>query len=231
MAEITLNFSPPPQTGIVALNVYESASPDGPWVKIDRTTAIGEAPNYINRYTTELATTGEDWFAITWEDDSAVETPKSTPVKGGSSEIMASLADINANLDGEIIQATPDNSAIVQISVARIIRGYLSRVFSNAILLSWNKPTNTPEIVREIAGKLIASQVYFNKAATQSLEVTDDNFAQRKYNEAMTLLRQILSGEIVIPDETYDLESGLSNLDFFPVDDTDRSFTKGLQLY
>lgn len=142
-------------------------------------------------------------------------------------EILASLDDVNANLDGKVIVATDENTEFVQVSVARVVRAYLSRVIDNLTLYSWKTPENTPEIITEIAAKLIASQLYMNKAATTSLGVDDKSFAQRKYDEAIALLEQIVSGGIIIPGVIETPTEGMSDLDFFPIDNTDQAFTMG----
>lgn len=146
-------------------------------------------------------------------------------------EILASLDDINANLpsDSEVptVVATDDNTALIQISVARIVRGCLSRVLDPITLASWGTPETTPDTIREIAGKLIASQLYFNKTAEQSTVIEDNSFAQRRYDEAIALLNQIIAGTIVIPNIPVISTEGLTLDDGFPIDDTDRAFTMG----
>jgi len=149
-------------------------------------------------------------------------------------ELLASLDDINAHLPSDegdpVVEATDENTNLLQISVARVIRGNLSTVLSTATLLSWDSPEDTPEYIREIAGMLIASQLYFNETAKQSLIIDDDSVAQRKYNEAMAMLNAIVAGNVVIPDVAAETGGDLSDLDFFPVDDTGRAFTIGMEL-
>lgn len=139
-------------------------------------------------------------------------------------QILASLDDINANLPAELGLATDDNTALLQVSVARVVRGYLSRVVENAVLQSWDSPEDTPEIVREAAGKMIAAMFYFNNTAATTTELSDSSFAQRRYNEAIALLDSIIAGEIPITGVVTDTEA-MSDLDYFPIDDTDRAFT------
>lgn len=145
-------------------------------------------------------------------------------------EILASLDDINGNLDGEQWVADDDNTALLQISVARIIRGYLSRVIDNGILLGWNAPETTPELIREAAGKIIAAQLYFNFTAKTSSEITENSFAQKRYDEGMAILTSISEGTTIIPDLVLVNIESMSTLDFFPVDDTDRAFRLGMEL-
>lgn len=146
-------------------------------------------------------------------------------------QILASIDDINANLPSDdtlpTVVADEDNTGLLQISVARVVRGYLSRVIDNITIQSWLNPETTPEIIREIAGKLIASSLFFNQESKTSLEITKDSFAQKRYDEAIALLNQIITGEIIIDGVTTSGTSDMSDLDYFPVDDTDRAFTRG----
>lgn len=143
--------------------------------------------------------------------------------------MYASLDDINANLDGQTVLADDDNTEYIHISVERIIRGYLSRIVDNVTLFSWETPGGTPEIIREIAGKLIASRLYIDKMSGQTFTIEDNHYAQKLYDEAMSLLNQIVSGVITIPS-VVETPEGLTTLDFFPVDDTDKAFTSGMEL-
>lgn len=144
--------------------------------------------------------------------------------------MYANLDDINANLDGQVVAADQDNTALIHISVERIIRGYLSRVVSNSTMFSWDDPDSTPEIIREIAGKLIASRLFFVRTLSTAITIDETHYAQRLYNEAIALLAQIVSGEIIIPNIIVEPVGQLDDLDFFPVDDTDRAFTVGMEL-
>lgn len=233
--DVTLRFIPPDETDLAALCIFESATGDAPFIQIDRTIDIGAYPDWINQFTTTNATDKNDWFSIAWEDSSGNVGDLSAPVQGGTdkSAIMASLSDINAHLpndvDVKVVVANPQNTAILQISVARSIRGYLSRVIDNATLLSWTSPEATPDTIREIAARLIAAQLYFNKNAEQSLTIEDNSFAQKKYDEAIAMLQQIIDGSIDLPTITIENE-GLTLLDAWPIDNTNRAFSMDLQL-
>lgn len=150
-------------------------------------------------------------------------------------EILASLDDINANLpsdDGSAVAiANEDNSALLQISVARVVRGYLTRVIDNGTLQGWSTPENTPELIREIAGKLIAAQLYFNQTAKTSVLVDKDSFSQKLYDEAVAMLQQIILGDIILAGVVTNATENLSDLDYWPNSPVDRSFTKGMTLY
>jgi hypothetical protein len=155
-----------------------------------------------------------------------------------TTEILASVDDINAELPSEspeaVAMATLDNTDLLQISVARVVRGYLGRLIPRETLMSWSSPDSTPDIIRVIAAKLIASSHYFNQTAKTSLDIDPNSFAQKRYDEAMALLNGILDGSVIIDDGTGggDLitSDNLTDLDFFPVDETDRAFTLGMEL-
>jgi hypothetical protein len=151
-------------------------------------------------------------------------------------EILASIDDVNANLPSEenvVIEATDLNTSLIQISVARIVRGNLSRVIAVETLSSWVNPDVTPEIIREIASKLIASQLYFSESAKSSLNIDPDSFAQKLYDEAMLLINGIVAGTIAVEGEggvITDDTASMGELDFWPIDDTGRAFSMGMEL-
>lgn len=236
MADVTLRFIPPDEPDMAALRVYEGVSSGGSFSQIERTTAIGGYPQYITKYTTTMASDNSHWFTIAWEDESGTVGAQSTPVQGGTSpnEIMASVGDINANLpadyDSPVVIADGVNTALLQISVARVIRGYLSRVIDNGTLLSWTTPAETPEIIREVAGKLIASQLYINEIAKKTSTIPSGSVAQNLYDQAIAILQQIIIGDILIDGVTADATGDMTTADFFPIDDTDRAFTLGMNM-
>jgi hypothetical protein len=149
-------------------------------------------------------------------------------------EILASIDDINANLPSidnvPVVEATSENADLIQVSVARVVRGYLSSAVDGATLMSWVDPDSTPDIVREVAAMLIAAQVYFNFAARTSLTLEDTNFAQKLYDKAILILDKILAGLIIIGDEVPVVTEAMTADDFWPVDDTDRAFTMSMEL-
>jgi hypothetical protein len=155
-------------------------------------------------------------------------------------EILANVDDINANLpseapggssaSGAVVVADDSNTALLQISVARVVRAYLSGVVSSLTLNSWVNPDVTPDPVREAAAKLIASQLYFNKIARSSATIDERHFSQKRYDEAMAILDKIVDGTIVLEDVPVEVVGELSILDGFPIDDTDRAFTVGMEL-
>ena len=219
------------------VRINEGNSETGPWTVIDTQPIVAATdpsdPLPIS-FTTDNANMqpGVGWYKIQLIDVAANIREYDPIFFPATTEILASLDDVNGNLDGEVIEATADNSNLVQISVARVVRGYLAALVDAPTLMSWNTPETTPDIIREIAAKLIASQVYFNLASRQSIAWTTDNFAQHLYDEAMKLLQGIIDGEIPIglPGEVPPSSPNMSDADYFPIDDTDRAFTVGMIL-
>lgn len=156
-------------------------------------------------------------------------------------EILASVDDINAELPGIetggttsgypfVVEATAENTGLIQISVARVVRAYLSGVVDSVELMSWDQPNDTPETIRVIAAKLIAAQLYFNHASRTTVVIDENSFAQKRYNEALEMLNKIVTGEIKIGEEAPTETINMDAEDFHPQDDTDRAFTMGMQL-
>jgi len=156
-------------------------------------------------------------------------------------EILASTEDINAELPSRetggttsgypvVVEATAENTGMLQVSVARVVRGYLSRVLDGATLMSWDEPTDTPEVIRVIAAKMIAAQLYFNSASRTSLTIDERSFSQIRYDEAMAMLNAIIAGEIILVEAPPVATAAMDAEDHFPVDDTDRAFTMGMKL-
>jgi|SRR5215471_793981 len=221
-----------------SLRIFESNSKDGPWSLIDTiqiTHATDPSDPEPLDFSTENATLapGAAWYYIEISDadgDRSGYEPRFNP-NVDDVEILASTDDVNGNLDGEVIEATPDNTALIQLSVARVVRGYLAALVDAATLMAWDSPEATPDIIREIAAKLIAAQLYFVMAARQSFMIDDHNYGQRLYDEAMKMLQGIIDGTIPLPPDIVPPGEGtmnMSGLDFFPVDATDRAFSMGM---
>ena len=149
-------------------------------------------------------------------------------------EILASLDDINSYLpsidEDVVLEATSENSDLIQLSVSRVVRGYLSQVVDTTTLMSWDSPQDTPDIIREAASMLIASQIYINFISRTRITIEERNWAQLLYDRAIAILQGIVDGLIDVPGIDPGATSAMSELDFFPVDDTDRAFTMGMQL-
>lgn len=93
MASVPLRFLAPQDDDIAALRIYESPLETGSFSMIERVTSIGTYPNYIDEYTTTLASNVNDWFAIAWEDAAGVVGDMSIPVQGATQTLVFMLVD------------------------------------------------------------------------------------------------------------------------------------------
>src|SRR5215471_921844 len=213
--------------------INESAANTGPWTVID-TVDIDPGPDPAHpldvSFTTDNATLTEGWYLVEFMDaaNNVLETDPVLNATPESYEILAELNDINAHLDGTVVEADAQNTALIQVSVNRIVKAYLSRVVDYATMATWTTPETTPDTVREAASFLIASQLYYDQTAKSSTVIEPTHYAQWLYDHGIALLTGIVEGTIELPDTVpvTPLES-LSTLDYFPVDDTDRAFTMG----
>jgi hypothetical protein len=89
--EIPLTFVPPDVENLVSMMIWEGPSSDGPFVVIETVTDIGSYPTYIDNYTTDLASSPTDWFALTWEDDKGAETELTQAIQGGVHTLVAEI--------------------------------------------------------------------------------------------------------------------------------------------
>lgn len=117
--------------------------------------------------------------------------------------ILASIDDINTHLPVDKLDASAAGADVVaainlfEIDVNRLIKGYLSGVFNPTTLASWADPATTPQWIRQIAGRLIASFWY---ASRYSEDIpTESPYAQTLYTEAMSMLECVRTGEVIIP--------------------------------
>jgi len=90
---VALEFIPPDEPDLLALHVYESPAPDGNFIEIDVTQAIGSFPNWITRYTTDNATVVTDWFAIAWENQANALGDLSAPMQGGTTSLVSEIVN------------------------------------------------------------------------------------------------------------------------------------------
>jgi hypothetical protein len=151
-------------------------------------------------------------------------------------EILATVSDINASLpsedfdgSGAVVTATDENTALLQISVARVVRGFLSGVVDQETLMAWIEPDLTPEPVREAAAKMIAAQLFMQRVTRTTALIDERHYAQVLYDQAMAILNGIKDGTILL-EEVVVVGDSMSLFDFHPVDDTDRAFSMGMEL-
>lgn len=118
MTSVFLEFVPPMREGFVKLHIYESASLTDPLTLIETVEDIGTYPNYISSYSTDQATSRDDYFAIQWEDDKEVLTDVSTRVKGRTEtlpgQVMDRVRQRDSTLDAGVV-AQEAESAIEMV--------------------------------------------------------------------------------------------------------------------
>lgn len=232
--ELEPRFSPV-TTPWTEARVLEADAQAGTYNLID-TIALDSTPDPADPdpidFSTDNATLdpGMGWYKIQLRDAGGNTRDYEPVFNPAVVEILASLDDVNAHLDEVVIEATANNTNLVQISVARVVRGYLARIFDSAVLMGWSTPELTPPIIREVASMLIASRVYFAKAQAQNYEISNENFGQRMYDQAMAMLREIIAGDLPVDGEVPGAAGDLTMDDFFPIDDTDRAFTLDMEL-
>lgn len=151
-------------------------------------------------------------------------------------EILATVSDINASLpsedfdgSGAVVTATDENTALLQISVARVVRGFLSGAVPQEVTMAWIEPDLTPEPVREAAAKMIAAQLFMQRVTRTTALIDERHYAQVLYDQAMAILNGIKDGTILL-EEVVVVGDSMSLFDFHPVDDTDRAFSMGMEL-
>lgn len=101
---VRIDFVKPNEPDLAALRIYESANPDGPWDMIEEVSVT--YPNYPSYYTTQEASSVNDWFAISWVNIGDVESPLSQPVKPGEitavNELMRRMLLRDPSLNEEV---------------------------------------------------------------------------------------------------------------------------------
>lgn len=93
MASVFLQFAPPEREGFVKLHIYEAPDAVSALVEIEEVTAIGTYPDYIDSYSTDLAASATDWFAIRWEDNKGTLTAMSSRMQGGTTTLVGEVVN------------------------------------------------------------------------------------------------------------------------------------------
>lgn len=106
MASVAFKLIPPPTEDLLKLLIYEAPTALGSYVLIETVTPIGEYPEYIDNYTTNVATSATDWFAIKWEDTKGAQSALSSPIKGGTESVVDEVVDRVLQRDGALSRAT-----------------------------------------------------------------------------------------------------------------------------
>jgi hypothetical protein len=127
-------------------------------------------------------------------------------------ELLASNQDVNGFLPDDKLQATDSNSSIFQVDAVQLIRGQLASSFAPTILVGWDSPDDTPVLVRQIAARLIAAQIYKKAYSEERSQLPQ--YAQDIYDQAIEMLQQIRSGALIITDSDGNpIATDLLNLD------------------
>ena len=142
---------------------------------------------------------------------------------------LADIDDINQHLPSDRIALTDNTDEQLQIDAERVVKGYLSNVYSATTLASWNTPDETPGLIRSIAGRLIAAWFYANRVSGDVPQFAE--YAKQKYDEAIKYLEQIRSGDITLTEVAEEVTVGerFTTEDFYPndIDDPAPFFSVG----
>jgi hypothetical protein len=119
MASVYLNFVPPNDVpDLTKLHIYEAPAQNGPFSEIEAVTAIGTPGRYITDYTTELAVTATDWFAIQWENSKGALSTMSSAIQGGTTSVVSEVVD-------RVLLRDPSlNEQIVAQEAAAVVESY-----------------------------------------------------------------------------------------------------------
>lgn len=141
-------------------------------------------------------------------------------------ELLASNEDVNGFLPDDKLEATDANSSSFQVDAVQLIRGQLASSFTPTILVSWNSPANTPKLIRQIAARLIAAQIYKRTYSEERSQLPE--YAQDLYDQAIEMLTEIRSGNLLVLDDNGnpigDDALSLGAGDVWPNNDTEGPF-------
>lgn len=186
---VRIDFAPPQDDDIVALRVHEAAAVGGPYSQIERTTAIGTPPNYISRYTTDLAASKTDWFAIQWEYGSGVLGPMSSGVQGGSQSLVAQVVSRVMLRDPTV----NENIAIQESESA------VSSYFSTADPYSVDPSEASPTVKSGLTLLALAlSQLYIVATSTGSVQKFTAGLVAMDKGSSSTSQRKVADIEALI---------------------------------
>jgi phage gp36-like protein len=127
---------------------------------------------------------------------------------------LATLDDANLHLPNDKVVVDTAEFDETQLDAERIIRGYLATYYPATTMSLWLDPDSTPGLIRSITGRLIAAFVYRKRYSEDSLD--DPEYAQNKYNEAISLLQGIQNGSIVVEGVEEPTTDRLTSADFWP---------------
>lgn len=138
----------------------------------------------------------------------------------------ATIVDVNVHLPVDKLQIEDAEAEPLLIDAQRLVRARLTGVFDITVIDSWATPATTPELIREITGKLVAAKFYAKLVAED--EADGSKYAQDLYNEAIQMLTDIRLGNLTVIDPAGDPISNdnLTETSFWPDATTQEPFFK-----
>ena len=144
---------------------------------------------------------------------------------------LADISDVLTYLPTDRIPTNSSDITGYQLSTERIIKGYLVGIFTASTMAAWTTPDTTPQIIREVAARMIAGYRYRDRTSEETPGAIEElSYGQRLYNEAMAMLNDIRSGQLDVIDvngSTVIDTSGTSEIAGFPDNTTAPTFTMG----
>lgn len=144
--------------------------------------------------------------------------------------MLADITDVQTYLPTDRIPTDAGDIAGYQLSVERIVKGYLVGIFTASTMAAWTTPTTTPQIIREVAARMIAGYRYRDRTSEETPGgIEETTYGQRLYNEAMMMLNDIRAGnlDVIGTDEVLIDTSSTSDIAGFPDNTTTPTFTMG----
>lgn len=132
-----------------------------------------------------------------------------------ANEILATLEDVNGFLP-DLVEITDGDDKQFQVDAQRVIKSQLAGVFTPLVLTGWDTPANTPQLIRGIAGRLIAAKWYSIEFSQETTEIP--RYAQGLYNEAIAMLADIKRGALIVVDDSNNPIGTGSELDLTSAD-------------
>lgn len=143
---------------------------------------------------------------------------------------LASLEDVKTHIPPDKFQVTDGNAELelFQTDVERLIKGSLSSVFSQATLLLWADPEDTPQYIRACAGRLVAA-FYYAKKVSEDLPDWDRTYPQRIYDIAMQMLEDVRTGAVILEEVDEEIGTAFDSSFFYPDATTTPKFTMDMK--
>lgn len=137
---------------------------------------------------------------------------------------LCTLDDINVFLPEDKLGVLNADDDALQLDAERIIKGTMSGTFSAATIALWTTPVTTPNLLRAIAGRLIAALVYARAFSSEVDAVPE--YAQKLYDEAMSMMASVISGDITLVDVVEETTVGerLTDANFYPTENAPGPF-------